>query len=219
MYIDCHSHRPVSGPDTVTVISFRPAELPAGRGLYTAGIHPWDTGGVDGAAELERLRRAAAAGELVAVGECGLDRLRGAPLPEQETIFRRQLELAAEYKLPVIVHCVRCYPELLRIRKDFPSQRWLIHGCNAKPDIAARLLKAGCHLSFGAAVLTAGPLRQTVAAVPNDRLMLETDDSGSNIKQLYDAVAALRQIDPAALEQQLQQNFTAFFGKNADEYD
>lgn len=219
MYIDCHSHRPVSGPDTVTVVSFRPAELPAGHGLYTAGIHPWDTGNCNGATELERLNRAAAAGRLVAVGECGLDRLRGAPLPEQETIFRSQLEIAAEYGLPVIIHCVRCYPELLRIRKDFPSQRWLIHGCNARPDIIDRLLKAACYLSFGPAVLSAGPLRQTVAAVPDDRLMLETDDSGSNIKQLYDTVAALRQIDPAVLEQQLKLNFTAFFGKNADEYD
>lgn len=223
MYIDCHCHRPDSSSGIVTVISYPVTELKSpgitGRWPASAGIHPWLTVcGMNFVQELELVRQVAASGRIVAIGECGLDRLRGASPSRQQEIFVSQLELAEELCLPVIIHCVRCWSELLHVRKSFPQQRWMIHGCNARPAVAAALLDAGCYLSFGAAILHSDSLFKTLAATPGDRLMLETDDSGEHIKKVYDVAAAVRRVSTGELARTLQENFTVFFGKDADEY-
>ena len=88
--------------------------------------------------------------QVVAIGECGLDRLRGAALEEQQRWFVRQAELAESSGRPLIVHCVKAFDVLIQLHRCLsPRAQWVVHGFRGKPQLAQMLLRAGMHLSFG----------------------------------------------------------------------
>lgn len=154
---DVHTHR-LDAPAGTAIINL-PIEtlrdpaafLPRPGCLYSAGIHPWDTAERDELeglfVGLEALMKQTA---VVAIGECGLDRLRGADLDLQADVLRRHLALAEQYSRPVILHCVRAFDLLLKIKK---AQRvtvpLIVHGFRGHAALARQLLNAGFDLSFG----------------------------------------------------------------------
>lgn len=155
---DFHTHRPdipagsgiVCLPKAVVLDAAHWTPTPGG--LYAAGIHPWWTqdAGFSLAACLRGLERLLAYPEVVQLGECGLDRLRGAALGEQLDVFRAQVELSERLAVPMTLHCVRAFDLLLKARKDWrPRQTWTIHGFRGGPALAEQLLSAGFDLSFG----------------------------------------------------------------------
>lgn len=90
---------------------------------FSAGIHPnYD----DCDLALADIASLCADQKIWAVGEIGLDR-NGPPLPQQERIFIQQLELAAEYNLPVVLHIVGHQQRACEILKEHPL-RLLVHG-------------------------------------------------------------------------------------------
>lgn len=147
---DVHSHS-CRGPRIITNLNVleTPTTAP-GEAWYSAGIHPWDTVESPSQEVWSWLEAMAADPRVAAIGECGLDALRGAPLDTQEQLFRRQLELAASVGKPVIVHCVRAWHRLLAMhaprRYGIPM---IIHGFRGKPALARQLLDDGYDLSFG----------------------------------------------------------------------
>ena len=125
---------------------------PEAGGRYAAGIHPWWTGQTDfePVRYLTNLRQLLQFPEMVQLGECGLDRLKGAPLETQLDIFRQQIALSEETQKPVTIHCVKAFDLLLAEKKQLrPTQQWTIHGFRGKPALALQLLDAGFDLSFG----------------------------------------------------------------------
>lgn len=147
--------------------------------LYSAGLHPWWTDG-DADALLAGLSVLVAHPQVVALGECGLDRLRGAPLPVQLALFERQVTLAGRHGLPLTIHCVRAFDLLLGCRRRLrPATRWTVHGFRGRPALARQLLDAGLDLSFGAR-FNAASLRLT----PPSRRHVETDDSGLSLREV-----------------------------------
>lgn len=168
-FADIHTHSSDAGADAV--ISVGPGhEMRADR-WYSVGIHPWNTtGGVDEDV-FPVLFEKALGDNVVAIGECGLDALRGAPLAVQEEVFRRHVALSEEVGKPVIIHCVKAFDRIIALRKELkPRQRWIIHGFRGKPQLAADLLRHGFDLSFGEKY---NP--DTYAAVPAGRRFRETD--------------------------------------------
>ena len=128
-----------------------PATFPWRDGaLYSAGIHPWwtdDEG--ECAAMLENLRDMAELPQVVSIGECGFDRLRG-DINLQERLFAEQISISEKVGKPVTIHCVRAFDILLAAHKTLrPTQVWTIHGFRGKPALAKQLLDAGMDLSFG----------------------------------------------------------------------
>jgi TatD DNase family protein len=114
-----------------------------------------------------------------AIGEIGLD---GMPqnverLPMQEVVFRRQLALATRHRLPVVLHVLRAHPRALEILEDEEGMRGVLHSCSASVDQVKRYLKLGLYVSFSAAATNdnARRLRDSLCAVPLDRLLVETD--------------------------------------------
>lgn len=147
--------------------------VPRVGALYSAGIHPWWT---TDANETEQMMGHLPAllrhPQIVALGECGLDALRGAPLETQEAVFIRQIALAETCRKPVTLHIVRTYDRLLHLHKILkPTTVWTVHGFRGKPQLAQQLLAAGFDLSFGR-------LRNEAAyaATPPERRHDETDD-------------------------------------------
>ena len=144
--------------------------------VYAVGIHPWWTAmdDFDLDAHLDGLRRLLPLPEVVQLGECGFDRLRGAAIERQRCIFEAQVALSETFGVPMTIHCVRAYDVLLAERHRLrPTQRWTVHGFRGKPALARQLLDAGLDLSFG-------PKRneESYALTPVERRHDETDASG-----------------------------------------
>jgi TatD DNase family protein len=147
-------------------------------GLYaTAGLHPhaadrWSAGLER---ELEALCQHPA---VVAVGETGLDRVRGAPWEDQVTAFEAQLALAARVGKPVVIHNREAGPEILACLDRTPAvPRGVMHCFTGDLALAEACLARGFYLAFGGVVTyrSGAGLREVVAAVLPERLLLETD--------------------------------------------
>lgn len=118
---------------------------------YAAGIHPWWTADAAACAQmLANLPQLLHHPQVIMLGECGLDALRGAPLNEQEHLFAAQIALAEQFAIPVTLHVVRAYDRLLHWHKALhPTTLWTVHGFRGKPALTRQLLQAGLDLSFG----------------------------------------------------------------------
>ena len=143
-----------------------------------AGIHPSDCAGT-GEPELAALRALCGHEKVVAVGEIGLDYYwkDNPPREFQQAVFRRQIELAIECGLPVIVHDREAHGDSMDIVREFPGVRGVFHCFSGSAEMAKELVKLGWMISF-TGVLTYKNARKAVEAaqaVPLDRIMIETD--------------------------------------------
>ena len=199
--LDFHTHQ-LQAHDAV--ISVMPAQFqPQPRLLYSVGLHPWHTADADVAEQLQLLERAAQCPQVVAIGETGLDGLRGAPLKRQEELMRRHISLAEAVGKPLVVHMVRTSQQVVKLwRESAKKVPWVIHGMRGNANVARPLIEAGFYLSFGRRFNPA-----TVLATPPHQLLLETDDEPTlSIHTVAQQVAAVLQVSPEALEHQAAHN-------------
>ncbi len=178
--------------------------------LCSWGIHPLFVGeGV----KMEQVREAARRGEIVAVGEAGFDRNAGTAMEVQRKLFEEEVEISEVYGLPLIIHCVRAFPELLSVYKKMkPSQAWIVHGYNNNEEILAQLLRCGFYISAGKKVfLTRSNIRRILPLIPPEQLFLETDDADFPIETVYREAAVLRSVFPEVLGRQVYENFKRVF--------
>lgn len=165
---DIHTHNLDAGDDCII-------NLPQGTrlpdsGYYSVGIHPWNASSAteDDIEEIERLAQKA---RVVAIGETGIDKLRGGDLERQREIFERHIEMSERVGKPMILHVVKAFPEIIRLRRMHkPRQRWIVHGFRGKPELARELLRHGFDISIGREYNAAA-----AAIIPPDRLFHETD--------------------------------------------
>lgn len=143
-----------------------------------AGFHPSDCGGC-GEAEFEALRELCGHRKVVAVGEIGLDYYwaENPPKEFQQEIFRRQLALAREAGLPVIVHDREAHGDSLAIVKEYPEVAGVFHCFSGSPEMAEELLKRGWYLGFDGPITYKNAKRapEVAAVTPLDRIVIETD--------------------------------------------
>ena len=147
--------------------------------VYAAvGIHPSDCGGT-GAAELSAIRDLARHEKVVAIGEIGLDYYwaENPPKEFQQQVFRRQLDMAAELNLPVIIHDREAHGDSLAIVLEYPQVRGVFHCFSGSPEMAAELLKRGWYLGFDGPITYKRAKRapEVAAITPLDRILVETD--------------------------------------------
>ena len=147
--------------------------------LYAAvGYHPESCAPYQ-ESDLDILRELAKHPKVVAVGEIGLDYYweENPPKELQQQVFRAQLALARELKLPVIVHDREAHADSLAMIREFPDVKGVFHCYSGSAEMAKELVKMGWMLSF-TGVLTYKNARKAVeaaAAVPMEHLMIETD--------------------------------------------
>jgi TatD DNase family protein len=176
----------------------------------SVGIHPWYIP-THWQHELHALRQwiGVHRERVFAIGEAGLDSVRGADMLTQLAVFEAQIALSEAEKLPLIIHCVRAHEPLLLLRKRHkPQQAWIFHGFMLKASVAQSLLDAGIYLSFGAALLKPNSAAQAALALaPAHQFFLETDDASVQIADIYAAAAAIRGVSVADIAQQIQLNY------------
>lgn len=120
---------------------------------------------------------------VVALGETGLDRYWDfTPFDVQQDYFDRHLRLAQQRDLPVIIHCRDAEPDLLPMLREASARaplRGVVHSFSGDASMAAECLGLGLHLSFAGMVTYRQKkfdfLRTAALAVPDDRILLETD--------------------------------------------
>ncbi|WP_163356958.1 TatD family hydrolase [Dysgonomonas sp. 25] len=187
---DIHTHHlPTDMPQGYQVVSILntyplEADLQDKEGVYySCGIHPWY---MDKAAEqFQRLEEIALDRRVVAIGEAGLDKLKGAEWELQEHYFRKQIELSIEVQKPLIIHCVKAWDELIALRKEYqPDNAWIVHGFRGKPQQAEQLLHAGFKISVGEVF---NP--ETIKRIPLDSLFCETDMSDTPVLSICQNVS------------------------------
>lgn len=226
-FIDFHTHKQIAPPKTLNVFSIELADfkgsVPANidHNFFSVGLHPWrlpaDTDNLQ--EDIKALRTALKRPKVIALGEVGLDRLQGPDITVQEAYFTESLKLASSLHKTLIIHCVRCYPELLAVKIKFaPDLNVLVHGYNGKTEILEQLFEHGFYVSFGIASLKRDDICEYIRQKPEyfHRICLETDDSGLNIEEIYKRAAKVFEIDIQELKQVMKTNFILLFQDYSD---
>ena len=213
MYFNIHTHNNnYLDDDVYEIINLFPNEHENLRPnlKYSIGIHPAFISEKTLESELEIVKKYAAKSNVIAIGEIGLDKNSKVHLYIQRKVFIQQLEMAERLNKPVIIHCVKCFSEILALKKH-SSIPWIIHGFRGKSEFAAQLLKKNISLSFGDAVLNPSPtLLTTLTETPIDKIFLETDNSSANIKQIYQKVAEIKKISIERLIEKININVNQY---------
>ncbi len=195
----------------------------AHEGVYVSlGIHPHEAGAP---ADLEELRELLQHPRAVAVGETGLDYFRDyAPHESQQQLFDAQLALARAVGKPVVIHTRAADTDTLSrlVEHDGPV---ILH-CFSSQPLLEPALERGWYVSFAGNLTykNAYDLRTAARRIPSERILAETDspylapqpvrgrrNEPAYVRHTLDALAAVRGVDVAALEQQIDENATRVF--------
>lgn len=208
------------------------------------GLHPWQVKSRT-PGWLERLREFLVTDPDAGVGEIGLDKwIRDHDLDDQEKVFRAQLELAVELDRPAMIHCLKCFGRLRDVLADtgLPDDyRFLLHSYGGPKALVEEFAELGAMFSFSGYFLEQRKTdtRDAFAAVPIDRLLIESDapdmllptdlesiplkseadgdgdgkrlNHPANLPVIYREVAKLRNLDESELIRQVATNFDRLF--------
>ena len=209
--LDIHTHRREADSEGKSVINYKQlvgAPLLEGY-YYSIGIHPWELTMANVEEQLIFMINQLPDKRIVAIGECGLDKLTEISMEFQRVAFIMQITLSEQYGLPLIIHCVKAMDEMLAVKKRFrPIQPWIWHGFRGKPEQATQLLKQGFYLSLGEHYPD-----ETMKLIPDDRLFLETDESSLDIEDILRRAAEVRGVGVEALRETIHRNIQNVFFK------
>ncbi|EEG76593.1 TatD family hydrolase [Dethiobacter alkaliphilus] len=195
--------------------------------MYAAvGIHPHEAAQTP-KGSLEGLRRLAVENKVVALGEMGLDYYYDhSPRPVQQEMFRRQIRLALELDLPVIVHDRDAHHDVLTILREEGAVKGVMHCFSGDVAFARQCLDLGFYLSLAGPVTfkNAKDLAAVAREVPLERLLLETDapylapvpyrgkrNEPAHVAVVAQKVAEIRETDVASIARQTTENAKRLF--------
>jgi TatD DNase family protein len=207
----------------------RALDLAGAQGFPCAvGVHPHEARLADQAA-YEEIARLGAQGRIVALGEMGLDfHYDLSPRDVQQQVFRRQIRLARELRLPIIVHSREAEAETAEILDQERAREvgGVIHCYTGPGDLARRALDLGLSISFAGVVAfpKAEALREVARFVPEERLLVETDspylappphrgrrNEPAFVVEVADALARVRRVPGEHVARQTSDNFRRLF--------
>ena len=158
----------------------------------------------------------------VALGEIGLDKFARADIKQQEFVFIEQLKIAKQLKLPIILHCVKKQGRVIEILKAQSfNHGGVYHAFSGSLETANEFIKLGFKLGIGGVITypNSTTTRQTVAKLPIESLLLETDapdmpiyqqhtsnNSPLNIIPIFNVLSELRNEPKSQLATQLYNN-------------
>jgi TatD DNase family protein len=145
---------------------------------FTAGVHPHDAASFERSRDISAIRALIDRGA-VAIGECGLDYYYDhSPREAQQSAFQAQLDLAADQRLPVVVHTRAAEDDTIAMMQAAAASGvvGVLHCFTGSMHLARLALGVGWYLSFsGIATFKTWERDDVIAIVPDDRLLIETD--------------------------------------------
>ena len=170
-------------------------------GVHPSYINSDETAYLDDLADL-----ISSHGSIIAVGETGLDS-RAKDKDLQEKIFIRQLDIASELSVPVIIHNVGSTGRIFEIIKDFKQLRYIFHGYSGSKEVTRELLSFDSYFGIGRTVTYDGAkkIKGSLEIIPDERLLAETDDPFMNrediINNLEKVLAAMAEIKKISVDE------------------
>lgn len=166
--------------------------------------------------------------KLKAIGEIGLDYYwdENPPREVQKDVFRKQMKLAQELRLPVIIHDRDAHEDTLEIMKEFPDVIGVVHCFSGSVEFAKECLKLGYYIGITGVVTfkNAKKVVQVVKEVPVDKLLVETDcpymspepnrgkrNRSDYIKYIIEKIADIKEINSEELNIKLNKNLQNLF--------
>ena len=186
-YIDIHTHH----------FTARHTELRA------VGIHPWDA---ENATISEEIFSGAQA-----IGEIGLDYACEVRRERQEEVFRVQLAIAEQMRLPVVLHCVRAFAPMMAILGEYKLKAVIFHGFIGSKEQAVEAVKRGYFISFGERTPRSPKTIEALRSTPLDNLFLETDESATPIEEIYAMASDIRDEELETIINGITNNYNRLF--------
>ncbi len=215
-FIDFHSHAGEGDSRTLVIRNLLAGEaVPESfsRGTYfSVGIHPWYLTQENSDELKSKLKPALEHPRVIVVGEAGFDSLQGPSADIQYDAFIYQAQIADKLGKPLLIHTVRLWDVLRKAKKEInPSVKWIIHGFRGKAKLVSDLVSEGFMISLG----PGGIVPEVIEAAGIKNIMLETDDSGNSICDVYSTFTRISGIGNDEIINSLRNNFnTIFSGKD-----
>jgi TatD DNase family protein len=209
-YINIHTHHHSDETDVISLLNTDAApSSETANALVTIGVHPWHIQNTT----IDFIKKNAGNKKVVAIGECGLDKLIDTDIKTQVNVFIEQIKIAELHKKPLIIHCVKAFDDLIRIKKALQiSVPMVVHGFNNNEQIAKELIKNGFYISLGKALLIEDSnASKIIKQIPSHQLFLETDDADISIKRIFETASQRLSIQEAQLKNLIFQNFKKMF--------
>ena len=215
-FVDVHTHRRNTSAGVISVSNFSQkdfenSDFTEGSLLASVGLHPWFLTKENYENDFDKISQRVKNQHVVAIGECGLDKLKGEDLAFQTAVFEAQIRLAESVSKPVLIHCVRAFSEVVAVKKRLkPKVPLIIHGFNKNGKVLAELLHHDFFISIGASILSKkesntdslsrlhgkSSFTEMMHKIPFDRLFFETDDAENvEISAIYQAAAAILNLE------------------------
>ncbi len=190
-----------------------------------AGIHPENLDGLAGN-YLEQLTELLKHPKAVALGEIGLDYHWDIPREEQHRVFEEQLRLSKELDVPVVIHDREAHGDTMELLRKY-RPKGLMHCFSGSTEMLKEVMKLGLYISLGGTVTfkNARVPVEVAAAVPLDRLLLETDapylspvpnrgkrNDSTNIAYTAARIAEIRGMDAQELIDVTTENAKSLYG-------
>jgi len=211
-YIDIHTHSHEREENIIKISSYligRDKEIP--QGYFSAGILPWSTQ----TASTEMLSIFTNPPEnMVAIGEIGLDfAAKNLDKAAQYKWFSTQLAIAEKLRLPVILHCVKAYNEVLAELNNYNLEAVIFHSFIGSKELLKQLIDRHYCVSIGSNSLRSPKTIEALKSFPENVFFIETDDSGDDITRLYMQASSLSGRNEADLRTNIYQLFKDIFDK------
>ncbi len=201
MILDCHTH----SNKAEAIINARLSDFKPEIGrLYSVGLHPWDIDENKAETVLKTvLGISSGCDQVVAIGETGLDSLIDTPLSIQTNLLRKHIELSETLNKPLILHCVRCSNDIITLHREYtPHMAWIMHGFRSNYNVLKQLLnESDIYISIGEKFN-----EEAVKLIPDNRLLVETDESNLTIDEIIEKIAATRNQTPLHIKNIVSQN-------------
>ena len=211
MFVDIHTH--LDNQSVIKIVDGDEVRI-----LETAGVHPWDVNNLSQISQISQnwttkgfglLKQTDLADLVWGIGEVGLDKVHKETFEKQIEVFNEMIRLSESYRKPMIIHCVRAYSEIIEMRKKTKATMpWVIHGFNSSVETMRQLLRYDMYISLGEVLYrNENQAVEILKNVPLDRLFLETDVSGRDIKDVYIKAAKLKGCEVESLCKQIFENY------------
>lgn len=193
----------------------------------TAGLHPSEAG-TGYANDLDKLHQFIKEHKIYAIGECGLDYHYGKEnIEEQKKLFRGQIELSIQYKLPLIIHMRDATQDTYEILKEYSGKAFgVMHCYSGSLEMAKEFIKLGFYISLGGPVTfkNAKESKRIAEWIDLNKLLVETDcpylaptpfrgqrNESSYVKYVVSEIASLRGLSDERIEKITDENAISLF--------
>jgi TatD DNase family protein len=198
---------------------------------FTQGIHPHDAKEATDV-EFNKIVTRASLPKMVAVGEIGLDyHYNNSPQDVQKSVFEKQLQIACDQDLPVVIHTREADEDTKAILKNFSTtlkRKGVVHSFTSSLELAEFVLSEGFYIGFNGIITfkKAENVQEVVKITPSERILFETDSPfltpvphrGKENAPYYlpfvaAKIAELKNLDLEKLKSQVYENSLSCFHK------